>query len=161
MNSKTKKNAGGEAFYTRSYKDFIKKVVDDYGGIIPEELFDEHIEESYSESWGPTDLDRWGDQKHPKWKQNVASAKSGLDRRGIIVRYDRVEDIPVTQRKPDWKVSERNGRLYRRVTRTYRVRLPERIVCQAYVQWQYRVPQKKKRSYDPLPQPKMINIVPE
>ena len=36
-----------------SYQAFIKKVVDDYGGIIPEELLDEHIEESYSESWGP------------------------------------------------------------------------------------------------------------
>lgn len=161
MNRKTKKNSSGEAFSTRSYQEFIEKVVDEYGGIIPEDVLDEHIEKSYSKSWGPTDLDRWGKQKHPKWKQNVASAKSGLDRRGIIVRYEREERIPVSKRNPGWKVVQQNGHMFRLISKTYRVRLPKPVFCNAYSQWQFRVPQRKKRNYEPLPQPKMVHVVPE
>ncbi len=157
----TKKNSRGQAFSASSYQAFIEQVVDKYGGFIDEEDLDDEIEQAYGEFWGETDQKKWGDQKHSKWKQNVASAKAGLDRRGIIVRYDQVEDVPVSAPKPGWKVTQHNGKWLRKIKRTYRVRLPESIYLRAYIQWRSRRPPKKKRSYEPLRQPNSVHFVPE
>lgn len=156
-----KKNKQGEAFTASSYQAFILKVVAENGGIVLEDRLDEMIEEAYGPLWGPTDLECWGQQKHPKWKQNVASAKSGLDRRGIVVRYEADEEIPISRPQPGWKVCQRKRQWYRIVTSIYRVRLPERTFLAAYDQWRRRLPPKQKQQYERLEQPRSVHFVPE
>lgn len=70
-----------------AYAEFIQRAVEAHGGRMAEEELNRLIEAKYRPHWTTTDLRPWGNQHHPKWKQNVASAKSGLDRRGIVVRY--------------------------------------------------------------------------
>jgi len=154
------KNRKGEAVSVSAYQEFILKAVHEHGGIIREEVLDEIIEEAYGKHWGPTDLEPWGRQGHSKWKQNVASAKSGLDRRAVVVRYVRMESFPVSHAEPGWKVYRKKGVLYRFMRVEYRVALPERFVLSAYDQWQNRFQPKKKKAYDKLKQPIQINLVP-
>ena len=125
-----------QAVTAAAYVAFIEKVVDRHDGVIEEQSLDRLIEEKYSPLWSPTDKRPWGRQLHSKWKQNVASAKSALDRRGIIVRY------------VAWV--EKGNRLRKVV---YRVRLPERIFVVAANQWASRPEGRRKKQYDPLPQP--------
>lgn len=155
------KNQKGEAISAQSYQEFIVKVVTDHCGIVREDELDEMIEKAYSKHWGPTDLKPWGRQQHPKWKQNLASAKSGLDRRGIVVRYERKDAIRISRREPGWIVEERDGQLFRIVRHVYRVLLPETTFCHAYDQWCHRMPPKQKKNYKKLDQPIQVNIVPE
>jgi hypothetical protein len=156
------KNRKGEAISAQSYQEFIVKVVTEHGGIVRDDKLDEMIEEAYGKHWGPTDLKPWGRQRHPKWKQNVASAKSGLDRRGVVVRFERTEAIPISRREPGWKVTkQRNGQLFRIVRHVYRVLLPEPTFLRAYDQWCRRMPPKQKKNYEKLDQPIQVDFVPE
>jgi hypothetical protein len=155
------KNRKGEAISAQSYQEFIVKVVTEHCGIVRDDELDEMIEEGYGKHWGPTDLKPWGRQRHPKWKQNVASAKSGLDRRGVVVRFERTEMIPINRREPGWKVIERDGQLFRIVRNVYRVLLPESTFLRAYDQWRRRMPPKQKKQYEKLNQPIQVDFVPE
>ena len=157
----TLKNRKGEAISAQSYQEFIVKVVTEHCGIVRDDELDEMIEEAYRKHWGPTDLKPWGRQRHPKWKQNVASAKSGLDRRGVVVRFERTEAIPISHREPGWKIEKRKGHLFRIVTHVYRVLLPESTFLRAYGQWRRRMPPKQKKNYEKLDQPIQVDFVPE
>ena len=154
------KNAKGQAVSADAYQEFILNVVEQHDGIILEETLDEILKESYQKHWGPTDLAPWGRQSHPKWKQNVASAKSGLDRRGIVVRFEQTKAIPIDEAKPGWKVVKRKRQLYRLVTEVYRVLLPEQTYLRAYVQWRHRQPPARKPQYEKLMQPQPVYLVP-
>lgn len=155
------KNAKGQAVSADAYQEFILKVVEEHGGIILEDTLDEIFVESYQKHWGPTDLAPWGRQSHPKWKQNVASAKSGLDRRGSVVRFERTKAIPIHEAKPGWKVVKRKRQLYRLVTEVYRVKLPDAIYLAAYDQWRHRQPPAQKPQYEKLAQPQPVYLVPK
>jgi hypothetical protein len=154
------KNTKGQAVSADAYQEFILKIVEEHGGIILEDLLDDILVEAYQPHWGPTDLEPWGRQSHPKWKQNVASAKSGLDRRGIVVRFEQTEAIPIEEAAPGWKVIRRKRQLYRLVERVYRVMLPEQTYLRAYDQWQIRELPGKKRKYKRLSQPQPVFLVP-
>ena len=155
------KNAKGQAVSADAYQEFILKVVEQHDGIILEDTLDEILVESYQKHWGPTDLAPWGRQSHPKWKQNVASAKSGLDRRGSIVRFEQTKAIPIDEAKPGWKVVKRKRQLYRLVTEVYRILLPEQTYLSAYVQWRHRQPPARKPQYEKLKQPQRVFLVPK
>jgi hypothetical protein len=156
-----KKNVKGHAVSADAYQEFILKVVKEHDGIILEDTLDEILVESYQKHWGPTDLAPWGRQSHPKWKQNVASAKSGLDRRGIVVRFEKTKAIPIDEAKPGWKVVKRKRQLYRLVTEVYRVLLPEQTYLRAYDQWRLRQPPAQKPQYEKLDQPQPVFLVPK
>ena len=119
-----------------AYAEFIQKVVATRGGRITECELNALIEEKYRPHWTETDLQPWGQQHHPKWKQNVASAKSALDRRGIVVKY-------------------KAGRI------VWRVALPEAFLVNAVLQWAHRGRGIKKRTYEPLAQPTGRHVVPQ
>ena len=155
------KNAKGQAVSADAYQEFILKVVKEHDGIILEDMLDEILVESYRKHWGPTDLKPWGRQSHPKWKQNVASAKSGLDRRGIVVRFEQTIAIAINEAKPGWKVIKRKGQLYRLVVEVYRVLLPEQTYLRAYNQWRGRELPGQKRKYKKLKQPQPVFLVPK
>jgi len=130
----------GTAITAHSYAVFIQKVVNAHGGRITENDLNKLIEEKYAPYWTATDLRPWGDQHHPKWKQNVASAKSALDRRGIVVRC-----VVRTQREQV----------------VWRVAMPDRFTLAAVQQWLTRRRGSKKPTYAPLPQPEQQYVVPE
>lgn len=155
------KNAKGQAVSADAYQKFILYVVKEHDGIILEDMLDEILVDAYQPHWGPTDLEPWGRQSHPKWKQNVASAKSGLDRRGIVVRFKQTKAIPIDEAKPGWKVIKRKGQLYRLVTEVYRVLLPEQTYLRAYDQWRGRELPGQKLKYKKLKQPQRVFLVPK
>ena len=154
------KNQKGEAISAQSYQEFIVKVVTEHCGIVRDDELDEMIEQAYGKHWGPTDLKPWGRQRHPKWKQNVASAKSGLDRRGVVVRFERKDAIRISRREPGWIVEERKGKLFRIVRHVYRVLLPEATYLRADDQWCRRMPPNQKKNYKKLDQPIQVDFVP-
>lgn len=129
-----------------AYRQFIINAVESRGGVIAEAELDRLIEAKFREHWSSTDRRPWGNQRHPKWKQNVAPAKSALDRRGVIVRY--VMRVQVGQTKR-----------YRNVV--YRVKLPRRVFTEAWRQWASRPSPDPKRRYEELPQPEAVFVVPE
>jgi hypothetical protein len=109
---------------------------------MPEKEMDVLIEAKYSPLWTHTDKEPWGDQSHPKWKQNVASAKSALDRKGIVVRF---------------VARSMKGR--RRTV--FRVLLADPIFTAARAQWETRkVKGRRRKIYDPLEQPAPVYAVP-
>jgi len=111
---------------------------------MPDKELDRLIEEKYSPLWTHTDKEPWGDQSHPKWKQNVASAKSALDRKGIVVRF--------IQRSVE-------GRRRRTV---YRVLLAHPIFSAARAKWETRtVKGRRRRIYERLEQPAPVYAVPQ
>lgn len=139
-----KRNNPGEAVTPAAYRRFILNALEASGGHIEEQKLDELIQAAYSSIWGPTDLAPWGSQRHPKWKQNVASAKSALDRTGRAIRFRHL-----------WYDGKR-----RRVT-VYRVLIPSSTIVDAVLQWHGgRNRQSKKRRYKPLPQPRPVTAVP-
>ena len=133
-----------QAVIAAAYVAFIEKVVDRHGGFVEEKVLDRLIEEKYRPLWSSTDRQPWGKQPHAKWKQNVASAKSALDRKGVIVRF-------VARFK-------KGGRLRKTV---YRVRLPEHVFVAAANQWAARLRGQPKKRYEPLAQPAPVYVVPE
>ena len=155
------KNRKGETISAQAYQEFIIKIATEHCGIVREDDLDEMIEEGYEKHWGPTDLKPWGRQRHPKWKQNVASAKSGLDRRGIVVRYECTEAVAISRAKPGWKTKKRQGQLFRLVKQVYRVLLPEPTFLTAYDQWLRRLKPKQKKNHEKLIQPIQVDFVPE
>lgn len=158
---KKMKNAKGHAVSPDAYQEFILNVVKEHNGIILEELLDDILVQSYEKHWGPTDLAPWGQQSHPKWKQNVASAKSGLDRRGVVVRFKRTEAVMIQEAAPGWKVLRRKSQLYRLVNMVYRVLLPGQTYLRAYDQWRQRRPPAQKPQYEKLDQPQPVYLVPK
>jgi hypothetical protein len=133
-----------QAVVAAAYVAFIEKVVDRHGGFVEEKVLDGLIEEKYAPLWSRTDKRPWGHQIHSKWKQNVASAKSALDRKGMIVRF-------VARFKKGERVRKK----------VYRVRLPNWIFIEAANQWTARLRGQPKKRYDPLPQPAPVYVVPE
>jgi hypothetical protein len=134
-----------QAITPKAYADFIQAAVSAHGGYMSEKKLNRVIEEKYSSLWSETDKRPWGRQSHPKWKQNVASAKSALDRKGIIVRY------------VAWY---KRGEQQRRMA--FRVQLPEAIFADAWNQWEAREAKRRRRkTYEPLEQPAPVYIVPE
>lgn len=129
---------GKRAVTAQSYQKFIIKACKHFGGWIEEKKLDALIKEKYSPLWSETDHLIWGNQGHPKWKQNVASAKSGLERRGVVV-----------------KLKERKTLL--------RVLLPDRVFVSASIQWWQRKGRfhPPKKQYEPLAQPVRVETVPD
>jgi len=123
------------AISVESYKQFIIHVLEQSDGIIEDERLDELIVAAYTKLWSPTDKRPWGNKPFPKWKQNVASAKSALDRTFTVIKY------------------ESEGVRYRVLVRG--------VVAHAALQWAQRVAPDKKPAYEPLIQPKRIYKVPE
>ena len=132
-----KKNQPGEAVVAKAYQAFILKALKANGGVLAEESLDAIIREAYDPIWGKTDTSPWGNISKAKWIQNVASAKSGLDRRGIAIRV------------------QNEGRVYR-------VLLGNNAdwIIAAVHQRDQRQP-KSKKQYRKLPQPKARYVVPE
>lgn len=93
------------------------------------------IETAYKKYWGYTDLNRYGDSRSAKHKQNIASAKSALDRTGQVIKFE--SDGKIYRVKLDW------------------------FVINAFKDWNNRtIKKKKKKKYKRLDQPKEVYLVP-
>ena len=126
------RNEKGEAVDVESYKTFIVKVVNEHKWAMPmsDIMLDRLIEERFKDKWGPTDLAPWGKQKHPKWKQNVASAKCVLHKSGEVISYY-----------------------------GYRIGMSP-IAMEAVKHWLNPGQAQKKKRYKPLKQPKRVRFAP-
>ena len=98
-----------------------------------------------------TDRSPWGSITKAKWKQNVASAKAGLDHRGVVIRYLVSTYVP---RKSD-------PTKFRRTVRAWRVLLGPH--CQSIIAAVRQRDDRRrilKKRYRRLKQPKSRYVVP-
>ena len=128
-----------------AYQRFILSVVQQHGGLIADDLLDEIIQQQYASHWSRTDKRPWGSgTSKPKWVQNVASAKAGLDHRMLVVKVT---------------VTEEKGRKV--IKRPYRLHIDDRAWIVLESEWQRRRRKRPiKPQHEPLPQPKPNDVVP-
>ena len=134
---------------------FIINTLISHGNIMDETELNNLIRAKYDPYWGRTDRSPWGNvpERKVKWKQNVAAAKAGLDRKGVVILYVYHVKVPAKNR--------RTGKRYRYVKRQARVYLGRnyRTVIAAVFGRANR-DKKWKRSYEQLDQPRAKYIVP-